>query len=175
MNRRLVGSFAAASAAVLWLPACSDLASERDVRMTLVDSDGLPVPGALFYAEVREPGGEPFAFFAYRAGPSGAVPDQAREAAKIGWRPGAEVAMAAFAPDRRPSVALPGADPPVPLEGGVLVLDPGPENHPDLVELRGLQGSPPAAAAHLPRDLLEALMARLEPSRGSGESGGRTP
>jgi hypothetical protein len=148
----------AAITTLLLLVGCADLASTRDVRMTLLDAEGRPVPGAIFYAEAREPGGEPFAFFAYEAGPSGAVPDQAREAAKIGWRPGAEVVMAAFAPGYSPVLVLPGSEPKVPLEGGILTLERGFPEHPYLGELKGLLGESPPAAGHVPPTVFEPLI-----------------
>ena len=55
---------------VLLLPllaSCSTTPSTRDVRVTIVDEAGDPLPGAVFYVEAYDESG-PFAFLTARAG-----------------------------------------------------------------------------------------------------------
>jgi hypothetical protein len=85
------------------LAACSTTPSTRDVRVTIVDEVGDPLPGAVFYAEAYDESGA-FAFLTARAGEAGVLPDQAREPLKIAWRPDARLALAAFHPGYRPVV-----------------------------------------------------------------------
>jgi hypothetical protein len=75
----------------------------RDVRATILDESGEPIPGAIFYAEAYDEDGA-FAFLSDRAGSAGEVPDSAREPLKIPWRRGARIALAALAPGRPPAV-----------------------------------------------------------------------
>jgi hypothetical protein len=97
-------------------------APTRDVRATIVDEEGAPIPEAVFYAEAYDDSGA-FAFLSARAGQAGEVPDSAREPLKIGWRGGARIALAAFAPGRRPAVLRdPGGR--IESDGAVLVLEP---------------------------------------------------
>jgi hypothetical protein len=98
----LRGALAVAIAAVLLLAGCSG-PSTRDIRVLILDEEGHPVPGTLFYAEAYDESG-PYAFYSSPAGTAGEVPQQAREPAKIAWRPGARIALAAFAPGYRPVV-----------------------------------------------------------------------
>jgi hypothetical protein len=99
-------AFSLLAAAMAWavaLAGCGPLRSSRDVRATILDENGSPLPGAVFYAEAADESGA-FAFLAARAGHAGEVPDSAREPLKIAWRSGARIALAAFAPGRRPVV-----------------------------------------------------------------------
>jgi hypothetical protein len=82
---------------------CDSLRSSQDVRATILDENGVPLPGAVFYVEASDESGA-FAFLAARAGHAGEVPDTAREPLKIAWRSEARIALAAFAPGRRPVV-----------------------------------------------------------------------
>ena len=113
--------------------ACADLSSTRDVRVTVMDEDSRPVPGAVFYVEAVDAGGA-FAWRWARTGSAGEVPDSAREPLKLPWRRGARVAMAAFAPGRRPAV-LRETGSPVVSDGAVLILVPGPAWDAELAEL----------------------------------------
>lgn len=99
----LVPSGVLAALVALALPGCGRLESTRDVRVTILDEAGNPLPGAVFYVEAYDDDG-PFAFLAARAGDAGEVPDQAREPLKLPWRRGAHLALAAFAPGRRSAV-----------------------------------------------------------------------
>ena len=128
------------------LAGCSDLASTRDIRVTLVDEDTAPVPGAVFYAEASDATG-PFAYLWRISGRAGEVPDSAREPLKIPWRPGARLAMAAFAPGRTPVVMRDGDDAPVRSDGAVFALRPGGAWNPALATLAfPFEGAPDLAA-----------------------------
>ena len=91
------------SALALAAAACSDVAPERDVRATIVDEAGRPLPGAVFWAEARDAEGV-LGWLVAVAGQAGEVPDSAREPLKIPWSPGARLTLAAFAPGRIPAV-----------------------------------------------------------------------
>ncbi|MFN8178264.1 MAG: hypothetical protein U0167_10055 [bacterium] len=134
-------------AASLALASCADLAKTRDVRVTIVDENNHPLPGAIFYVEAVE-NGKPFAFLWARAGLAGEVPQSAREPLKVSWRRGARLAMAAFAPGRRPAVLreTTGA---IDSDGAVLELDPGPAWNPDLAQLAYPFQTVPDLAARL--------------------------
>jgi len=88
---------------LLLLTACSTTPSTRDVRVTILDEAGNPLPGAIFYAEAYDENGA-FAFLSAAAGEAGVLPDQAREPLKIPWRARARLALAAFHPGYRPLV-----------------------------------------------------------------------
>lgn len=75
----------------------------RDVRATVLDEAGQPVPGAVFYVEAFDESG-PFAFRSAVVGSSGGVPDDARQPLHLPWRRGAGITLAAFAPGYRPVV-----------------------------------------------------------------------
>jgi len=92
----------AASLVAAFAAACEG-GGTRDIRATILDADGEPVPGALFYAEAYDDEGA-FAFLVDRAGQAGEVPDSARRPLQIAWRASARIAIAAFAPDRPPAV-----------------------------------------------------------------------
>lgn len=130
---------------------CSDLASTRDLRATLLDEDGNPLPGALLYAEISDENG-PFAFVVEIAGQAGEVPDSAREAYKLPWRPGARVTLVGFAPGRRPEVLTSSTDRPLQTDGVLLVLatavDPW---NPDLARLSYPFSDTPGLAARAAR------------------------
>jgi hypothetical protein len=99
----VAAAVAASAAAAVLAGGCADVASTRDVRATVIDEDGTPVPGAVFYAEVRDADG-PFAFEWRIAGAAGEIPDSAYRPLQLPWRPDARVAFAAFAPGRRAAV-----------------------------------------------------------------------
>jgi len=69
-----------------------------------VDENGEPIPGAIFYAEAytHDAGILDFAFA--EAGSSGEVPPAGSGPLRVAWRPGARLALAAFAPGKRPTV-----------------------------------------------------------------------
>lgn len=92
---------AAVAALILAVGACGR--STRDVRVTVLDEAGHPVPGAVFYAEAFDAAG-PFAFYSTVVGSAGGVPDDARQPLHLPWRPEAGIALAAFAPGYRPTV-----------------------------------------------------------------------
>jgi len=132
--RAAMAAAAIVAPAALLAAGCADTAPTRDVRVTIVDEAGTPVPGALFYAEVRDTAG-PFAFVFRVAGHAGEVPDSAYEPLKLPWRRGARVSMAAFAPGHRTAVMrFPSARPRT--DGAVLTLPAGPS--PWNPELAGL-------------------------------------
>lgn len=103
-RRRMNASAAVVLAAVglALLGGCAGK-TQHDVRVLILNEAGDPVPGTVFYAEAYDADG-PFAFLSARAGSAGEVPDSAREPAKIAWRPGAKIALAAFAPGYLPVV-----------------------------------------------------------------------
>lgn len=146
-------------AAALLAPACADLRHARDVRVTIVDEHGRPVPGAVFYAEATDEHGA-FAFYWASAGLAGEVPQSAREPAKLPWRRGAHLAMAAFAPGRRSAVVRETTER-IDADGAVLELDPGPAWNPELAHLAFPFLAPPELAARLrdpaSRPLVEAF------------------
>lgn len=104
------------------LPGCGDAPPTRDLRVTIVDPNGQPIVGAVFYAEARDESGA-FACVVDLSGEAGEVPHSAWTAGKLGWRPGAKAAMAAFAEGRRPAVHW-DDDAPVRTDGAVLILEP---------------------------------------------------
>ena len=101
-GRRRAAAFVGVALALL-AAGCSDVASQRDVRVTILDETGQPLPGAVFWAEARDDDG-PFGWVIGIAGEAGEVPDSAREPRKIPWRPGARMILAAFAPGRAPAI-----------------------------------------------------------------------
>lgn len=91
---------AAAATLLLGSSACS---SEQLLRARIVDAHGQPLPGALFYAEAYTREGA-FDFTFARAGAAGEVPVAGGPDARIAWRSGARLALAAFAPGKVPVV-----------------------------------------------------------------------
>lgn len=148
----------ALTATALGLAGCADTASTRDVRATIVDETGAPVPGAFFYAEVGDASG-PFAFVFRVAGRAGEVPDSAYEPLKLPWRPDARVSMAAFAPGRRTAVVrFPSARPRT--DGAVLTLPAGSSPwNPELAELAFPFEDAPDLAERLHQGGFEPLVA----------------
>jgi hypothetical protein len=159
--RHLRGVFPLPALLALLTIACSDLASTRDVRVTILDGAGNPVPGAIFYAEAYDDSGA-FAFLIARAGEAGEVPDSAREPLKIPWRRGARIALAAFAPGRRPAV-LRRPEGRLATDGAVLVLEPARSAEP------GVTSSGALADLHFPFEDDPALAARARGTAGYPE------
>jgi hypothetical protein len=126
---------------------CADLAKTRDVRVTIVDEHNRPLPGAIFYVEAVDARGA-FAFLWAKAGLAGEVPQSAREPLKLPWRRGARLAVAAFAPGRRPAVLREAAGA-IDSDASVLELDPGPAWNPDLAQLAYPFDAAPDLAARL--------------------------
>jgi len=161
--RSAIGRRAGSALAALLplLVSCADTADRRDVRVTIVDGEGRPVPGALFYLEVRDADG-PFAFEWRVAGQAGEVPDSAYEPLQVPWRPGSRVALAAFAPGHRPAVLRP--DEPNPhTDGLVLRLEASAERwNPELAELAFPFEDTPALARDLDRTAAPLLAAFRE-------------
>jgi hypothetical protein len=133
MRRRAVrcALLAAGAAAGVAAAAGCGAPTTRDVRATILDEQGEPVPGAVFYAEAYDEHG-PFAFLSARAGTAGEVPDTAREPLKLAWKGGAKVALAAFAEGYRPAVLRDPAGY-VESDGALLVLVRGEEADPAAV------------------------------------------
>ncbi len=129
-------------------PGCADLASTRDVRVTLVDERTAPLPGAVFYVEAVDDSGA-FAYAWRVAGRAGEVPDSAREPVKIPWRPGARLAMAAFAPGRTPAVIRETGGERRISDGAVLELPHGEAWNPELAALAFPFEHEPELAARL--------------------------
>lgn len=159
------GRVAAAAGSALALAAslgCADLASTRDVRVTVVDENTAPLPGAVFYVEAADDSGA-FAYAWRVAGRAGEVPDSAREPLKIPWRPGARLAMAAFAPGRTPAVIRETGGERRISDGAVLELPPGDAWNPEVAALAVPFENEPVLAARLveasERPLREALRA----------------
>jgi len=136
---------------------CADLSKARDVRVTIVDERSQPLPGAVFYVEAVDARGA-FAFLWGRAGLAGEVPQSARAPLKLPWRRGARLAMAAFAPGRRPAVVR-EATGSVDSDGAVLELDPGPAWNPELARLAFPFAHAPDLAARLRDPAAVALVA----------------
>ncbi len=111
---------ASVAAAFVSLAACESVAPMRDIRATFTDEYGRPLPGAILYAEAVDDEGA-FSFTWARAGEAGEVPRIAIRALKIPWRRGARLALAGFAPGRKPAVLH---DPrrSVPSDGVVITL-----------------------------------------------------
>jgi hypothetical protein len=118
------GAIALAAALCVAAAAGCSGPSQRDLRATVLTESGDPIPGAVFYAEAWDDDG-PFAFVTMTTGTAGEVPQSAREASKIAWRPGARVAVAAFAPGYVPAVNR-DPDRAVRTDGALLVLHPAP-------------------------------------------------
>jgi hypothetical protein len=91
-------------ALVLWFGlAQAGCTSTQAVRATIVDEAGRPIPGALLYVEAyKHPGAFDFAYAL--SGSDGEVPPSGSPPLTIGWRRGAKVALAAFAPGKQPVV-----------------------------------------------------------------------
>lgn len=129
--QRVARRIARFPAAFLLLPAfllalgCADTAPTRDVRATVVDEAGRPIPEAIFYAEVREDDAA-FAFVWAVVGEAGEVPDSAYEPLKIPWRSGARVSLAAFAPGHQSAVVR--IDSSTPRTDGILLTLPRAES-----------------------------------------------
>jgi len=87
--------------AVAGLGGCT---STQPIRARIVDADQHPLPGALLYAEAYLPQRGAFDFVAARAGRDGEVPAAGSAPLKIAWRHGARLALAAFAPGKKPVV-----------------------------------------------------------------------
>lgn len=109
------------AAAGLVLASCSG-PSSRDVRATILTESGEPIAGAVFYAEAWDDHG-PFAFLTMTSGTAGEVPQSAWEASKIAWRPGARIAVAAFATGFVPTVQR-NPKGSVRTDGALIVLHP---------------------------------------------------
>ncbi len=153
------GRVAAAAGSALALAGalgCADLASTRDVRVTVVDEDTAPLPGAVFYVEAVDDSGA-FACEWGVAGPAGEVPVSAREPVKIPWRPGARLAMAAFAPGRTPAVIRETGGAWRISDGAVLELRPGDPWNPELAALAFPFEDEPALAALVAAPSADAL------------------
>ena len=135
------------AAGLLVFGSCADLASTRDVRVTIVDERGEPIPGAVFYVEAADDRGA-FAFLWARAGLAGEVPQNAREPLKLPWRPGARLAMVAFAPEHRPVVVRETGER-VRADGAALELRTGPPWDPEIAQLAFPFESEPELAARL--------------------------
>jgi hypothetical protein len=116
---------------------CESTSPLRDIRATFLDEEGRPVSGALLYAEAVTPEGA-FSFVSARSGKAGEVPEVAIRALKIPWKRGARLALAGFAPGRRP-VVLHDPVQSVPSDGVSLTLLPavlpGDAWNPDLLLL----------------------------------------
>lgn len=132
-------------AGVVALTSCADLASTRDVRVTIFDERGEPLSGAIFYVEAADDRG-PIAFLWARSGPAGEVPQSAREPLKLPWRPGARLAMAVLAPGRRSAVVREEGERVV-SDGAVLELRLGSTWNPEIARLAfPFEGDPSLAA-----------------------------
>lgn len=140
MRRKVAGDWRAAGivvAALVTLAACESVTPQRDIRATLLDEEGRPLPGAILYAEAVDESGA-FAFTWAKAGEAGEVPQIAIRSLKISWRRGARLALAGFEPGRRPAVLY---DPQrsVPSDGVVLTLEAPADSsalwNPDLMRL----------------------------------------
>ncbi len=85
---------------LLWLIALfvsAGCAEHRELRAVIQDASGKPIPGAVFYAEAYNNSGA-FDFAFATADPSG------NSAVAVEWKPGAKLALAAFAPGKKPMV-----------------------------------------------------------------------
>jgi hypothetical protein len=162
MRRGLAGAIAPAAWAAVAVPAtvaalaaAAALAgcggpTQRDVRGTVLTESGAPIPGAVFYAEAWDDDG-PFAFVAMTTGTAGEVPQSAREASKIDWRPGARVAVAAFAEGYVPAV-IRDPEAAVRTDGALVVLRRVPDG--------GTGWNPAVAELHFPFPDVPGLVAR---------------
>lgn len=85
------------------VPGQTGCTATQAVQATIVDEAGRPIPGALLYVEAYT---HPEAFdFTYAAsGANGEVPAASSPPLTLGWRRGARVALAAFAPGKKPTV-----------------------------------------------------------------------
>ncbi len=82
-------------------PSCG--ADSREIRATVVDAAGRPVAGAVVYVEANTSAGA-FDFAFAIAGPKGEVPAAGARPVTVSWRRGAKLALAAFAPGKKPTI-----------------------------------------------------------------------
>jgi hypothetical protein len=81
--------------------ASAGCAGRKELRAVIEDATGRPIPGAVFYAEAYSGSGA-FDFAYSLAGRSGEVPPANSGPLTIAWKPGAKLALAAFAPGKKP-------------------------------------------------------------------------
>ncbi|MEK7409738.1 MAG: hypothetical protein AAB225_32150 [Acidobacteriota bacterium] len=91
-------SLLAVCTALLPATGCS---TTQELRAFVFDQAGRPIPGALFYAEAYTHDGA-FDFAFSLPGPNGAAPPSGHPPLTIRWRWGAKLALAAFAPGKKP-------------------------------------------------------------------------
>ena len=88
--------------ALLLLTAGSCSAVEQ-LRARIIDESGQPINGGIFYVEAyTENGAFDFAFAT--SGQQGEIPPSGKPALTISWQAGAKLAIAAFAPGKKPIV-----------------------------------------------------------------------
>jgi hypothetical protein len=75
----------------------------RELRANVLDENGKPVPNSIFYAEAWAQS-KCFDFAWAKTGQNGEVPAAGAPPLKIRWRAGARLALAAFAPGKKPAV-----------------------------------------------------------------------
>lgn len=93
-------AFTLAAPLIFSSPACS---SHMELRAKIVDAQNRPLPGALLYAEAYTNNGV-FDFTFGRAGSEGEIPAAGSSGIRVRWRIGAKLALAAFAPGKKPIV-----------------------------------------------------------------------
>ncbi len=92
------GSLLALCVALLPAIGCS---TTQELRAFVLDQAGRPIPGALFYAEAYTHDGA-FDFAFTLTGPNGEAPPAGAPPLTIRWRWRAKLALAAFAPGKKP-------------------------------------------------------------------------
>lgn len=84
---------------------CRDTGASNNTKTLsarIVDETGRPIPGAIFYAEAYTFASGVIDFTFAKAGPNGEIPAAGTPAPTLGWHKEARLALAAFAPNRKP-------------------------------------------------------------------------
>ncbi len=78
----------------------------KDIRVQVVDEQGQGLAGAVVYAEAWTPGGGAYDFVYSPTDSQGFAPPAGRSLPRLESKSGARISLAAFAPDKKPTVLL---------------------------------------------------------------------